>query len=195
MVNSHPSERSKDDAEPLEFQLRKYLLLLAIKVATVTHTAGFNLPGGVWQDTEAGHLAGDSIIRDTHYPRYLVFFYCNAAAFAMSIVVIIIIFILALIHDTKKLWISMIPLRMAMVLDLLGLVGAYAAGTSRNVLKTRNVCVLVAIFVYMAVQIVLTSFPGIVLKCKRNASGIQIVFRCIGNASNYVYLTETINCS
>ncbi|EAZ04127.1 hypothetical protein OsI_26272 [Oryza sativa Indica Group] len=64
--------------------------------------------------------------------------------------------------------------------DLLGLVGAYAAGTSRNVLKTRNVCVLVAIFVYMAVQIVLTSFPGIVLKCKRNASGIQIVFRCIG---------------
>uniref|UniRef100_A0A0E0E0U7 PGG domain-containing protein n=1 Tax=Oryza meridionalis TaxID=40149 RepID=A0A0E0E0U7_9ORYZ len=138
MVNNHPSERSKDDAEPLEFQLRKYLLLLAIMVATVTYTAGFNPPGGVWQDTEAGHLAGDSIIRDTHYPRYLVFFYCNAAAFAMSIVVIIIIFILALIHDTKKLWISMIPLRMAMVLDLLGLLGAYAAGTSRNVLKTRN---------------------------------------------------------
>jgi hypothetical protein len=163
--------------------------------ATVTYAAGFNPPGGVWQDTEAGHLAGDSIIRDTHYPRYLVFFYCNAAAFAMSIVVIIIIFILAVVHEKKGLWISMIPLRVAMVLDLLGLVGAYAAGTSRGVLKAKNACVLVAIFVYMAVQIVLTSFPGIVLKCKRNASGIQIVFSCTGNASSYAHLTETINCS
>uniref|UniRef100_A0A0E0LAM6 PGG domain-containing protein n=1 Tax=Oryza punctata TaxID=4537 RepID=A0A0E0LAM6_ORYPU len=160
MANNHPSERCKDEEKPLEYCLRKYLLLLAIMVATVTYTAGFNPPGGVWQDTEAGHLAGDSIIRDTLYPRYLVFFYCNAAAFAMSIVVIIIIFILALIHDKKQLWISMIPLRMAMVLDLLGLVGAYAAGTSRAVLKPRNAWVLVVIFVYMVIQLVLTLSSG-----------------------------------
>ncbi len=183
MVNSHPSERSKDDAEPLEFQLRKYLLLLAIMVATVTYAAGFNPPGGVWQNTEAGHLAGESIIRDTYYPRYLVFFYCNAAAFALSIVVIILILILAVVHEKEEIWISMIPLRVAMMLDLLGLVGAYAAGTSRGVLKAKNACVLVAVFVYMAVQVVLTSF-----------SEKSQLFRCTGNASN-AHLTEIINCS
>ncbi|XP_052158301.1 uncharacterized protein LOC127776018 [Oryza glaberrima] len=159
MANQQSLEEPKDEGRPLEYCLRKYLLLLAIMVATVTYAAGFNPPGGVWQNTEAGHLAGDSIIRDTYYPRYLVFFYCNAAAFALSIVVIILIFILAVVHDKRGLWISMIPLRVAMVLDLLGLMMAYAAGTSRGVLKARNACVLVAIFVYMAVQVVLTLFP------------------------------------
>uniref|UniRef100_A0A0D9WPG2 PGG domain-containing protein n=1 Tax=Leersia perrieri TaxID=77586 RepID=A0A0D9WPG2_9ORYZ len=169
MASEHPSEESKDEARPLEYCLRKYLLLLAIMVATVTYAAGFNPPGGVWQDTEAGHLAGDSILRETYYPRYLIFFYCNAAAFAMSIVVIILIFILAIVHEKKKLWVPMLPLRVAMVLDLLGLVGAYAAGTSRNVLKAGNASVLVATLAYMVVQVVLTSFPGILEK-----------FRCTG---------------
>uniref|UniRef100_I1Q786 PGG domain-containing protein n=1 Tax=Oryza glaberrima TaxID=4538 RepID=I1Q786_ORYGL len=162
MVNGHSPERSKEKEEekPLELLLRKYLLLLAIMAATVTYAAGFNPPGGVWQNTEAGHLAGDSIIRDTYYPRYLVFFYCNAAAFVLSIVVIILIFSLAIVQEKKKLWIPMLPLRVAMVLDLLGLVGAYAAGTSRAVLKPRNAWVLVIIFVYMVIQLVLTSLSS-----------------------------------
>ncbi|KAF0903417.1 hypothetical protein E2562_027702 [Oryza meyeriana var. granulata] len=158
MANQQSLEKSKDEDRPLEYCLRKYLLLLAIMVATVTYAAGFNPPGGVWQDTDAGHLAGDSIIRDTYYPRYLVFFYCNTAAFALSIVVIILVFILAIVHEKKKLWIPMLPLRVAMVLDLLVLVGAYAAGTSRAVLKARNAWVLVVILVYMVAQLVLTSF-------------------------------------
>ncbi|KAL5199399.1 hypothetical protein ABZP36_020602 [Zizania latifolia] len=162
MVNSHSSEKSEEKKKknpPLEYDLRKYLLLLAILVATVTYAAGFNPPGGVWQDTEAGHLAGDSIIRDTYYHRYLVFFYCNAAAFALSIVVIILIFILAILHEKLNLWISVIPLRAAMLLDLVGLIGAYAAETSRDVLKAKNAWVLILIFVYMVLQVVLTSLP------------------------------------
>ncbi|KAG8076086.1 hypothetical protein GUJ93_ZPchr0006g42301 [Zizania palustris] len=73
MVNSHSSEKCEEMNKnpPLEYDLRKYLLLLAILVATVTYAAGFNPPGGVWQETEAGHLAGDSIIRDTNYPGIL----------------------------------------------------------------------------------------------------------------------------
>ncbi|EAZ00598.1 hypothetical protein OsI_22620 [Oryza sativa Indica Group] len=171
MANQQLLEESKDEHRPLEYCLRKYLLLLAIMVATVTYAAGFNPPGGVWQNTEAGHLAGESIIRDTYYPRYLVFFYCNAAAFALSIVVIILILILAVVHEKEEIWISMIPLRVAMMLDLLGLVGAYAAGTSRGVLKAKNACVLVAVFVYMAVQVVLTSF-----------SEKSQLFRCTGDS-------------
>ncbi|KAF0903414.1 hypothetical protein E2562_027699 [Oryza meyeriana var. granulata] len=153
MENRQPAERTDS---PLEYDLRKYLLLLATLVATVTYAAGFNPPGGVWQDTEAGHLAGDSIIRDSHYPRYLMFFYCNATAFALSIVVIILIFILAILHEKGKLQIPMLPLRAAMVLNLLSLMGAYAAGTSRGVLTAGNASALVAVFVYMVAQMVVT---------------------------------------
>ncbi|XP_052160729.1 uncharacterized protein LOC127778114 [Oryza glaberrima] len=151
------SERERTDS-PLEYDLRKYLLLLATLVATVTYGAGFNPPGGVWQDTEAGHLAGDSIIRDSQYRRYLMFFYCNATAFALSIVVIILIFILAILHEKGKLQIPMLPLRAAMVLDLLSLMGAYAAGTSRGVLTAGNISALVATFIYMVAQMVVTLF-------------------------------------
>uniref|UniRef100_A0A0E0A8F7 PGG domain-containing protein n=1 Tax=Oryza glumipatula TaxID=40148 RepID=A0A0E0A8F7_9ORYZ len=149
------SEQERTDS-PLEYDLRKYLLLLATLVATVTYGAGFSPPGGVWQDTEAGHLAGDSIIRDSQYRRYLMFFYCNATAFALSIVVIILIFILAILHEKGKLQIPMLPLRAAMVLDLLSLMGAYAAGTSRGVLTAGNVSALVATFIYMVAQMVVT---------------------------------------
>ncbi|KAG8076085.1 hypothetical protein GUJ93_ZPchr0006g44113 [Zizania palustris] len=53
-----------------------------------------------------------------------------------------------------------------MLLDLVGLIGAYAAGTSRGVMKGKNAWVLILIFVYMVLQIVLTSLPE---KPKRGA--------------------------
>ncbi|WVZ81464.1 hypothetical protein U9M48_028839 [Paspalum notatum var. saurae] len=117
---------------PLEYHLQKYLLLLATLVAAVTYAAGFNPPGGAWQDSSQGYLAGEPIIRTTDYHRYLIFYYCNATAFAASIVLIILILILAIIHEKKRLWILVLPLRLVMVLDLLSLMGAYVAGTGRD---------------------------------------------------------------
>uniref|UniRef100_A0A0D9WPG7 PGG domain-containing protein n=1 Tax=Leersia perrieri TaxID=77586 RepID=A0A0D9WPG7_9ORYZ len=159
MEDDRPQPLVTKTNSPLEYDLRKYLLLLATLVATVTYTAGFNPPGGVWQDTEAGHLAGDSIIRDSQYPRYLMFFYCNATAFTLSIVVIILIFILAILHEKNVLKTPILPLRAAMVLDLLALMGAYAAGTSRGILTAGNASALVVVFIYMMVQMVVTSWP------------------------------------
>jgi hypothetical protein len=69
---------SKKTSGSTEYQLRNYLLLLATLVATVTYAVGLNLPGGIWQDTQDGHLAGGLILHDTHYNRYIVFYYCNA---------------------------------------------------------------------------------------------------------------------
>ncbi|VAI62338.1 unnamed protein product [Triticum turgidum subsp. durum] len=123
-------EQSK---QPWEYTLRKYLLLLATLVVNVTYAAGFNPPGGVWQEdprNDGQRLAGDPIIRDIHYRRYLAFFYCNATAFAASLVVIMLILILAVRHDKekekgKKDAVQVIkPLRAVMVLDLLSLVVA-----------------------------------------------------------------------
>uniref|UniRef100_A0A453PXI6 PGG domain-containing protein n=1 Tax=Aegilops tauschii subsp. strangulata TaxID=200361 RepID=A0A453PXI6_AEGTS len=151
-------EQSK---QPWEYTLRKYLLLLATLVVNVTYAAGFNPPGGVWQEdphNDGQRLAGDPIIRDIHYRRYLAFFYCNATAFAASLVVIMLILILAVRHDKekekeKKDAVQVIkPLRAFMVLDLLSLVGAYAAGTCRDRTSIVYTAVLVAaVFAYIVV--------------------------------------------
>ncbi|CAL4895505.1 unnamed protein product [Urochloa decumbens] len=135
------STQSDDEPSEWEYSLRKYLLMLA----TVTYSAGFNPPGGVWQDTNAaaGHLAGDPIIRATSYRRYMVFFYCNATAFASSLLAIVLFLILAILHEQKKVWIRLKPLRALMALDLLGLVGAYAAGTCQDTFTTVYCSVLV----------------------------------------------------
>ncbi|GJN11543.1 hypothetical protein PR202_ga29742 [Eleusine coracana subsp. coracana] len=152
---------ASDRGDPWEYSLRKYLLLLATLVATVTYTAAFNPPGGVWQDSDpaAGHLAGDPIIRNTNYLRYLVFFYSNATAFASSIVVILLIRILAILHDRRST--SLAPLRvlrLVMVLDLLSLVGAYAAGTCRDEITAVYSSVLsVGVVVYLLVHLALSS--------------------------------------
>jgi hypothetical protein len=185
--------------------LRKYILLLASLVATVTYAAGFSPPGGVWQDTAAGgHIAGDPIIRDTHRKRYVTFFYCNATAFAASLVVIVIILILAYLEDkqrepnspkgdkpedrqqepinskgdklkaettnsnvacsflqddNKGQRIALRTLQAAMVLDLLSLMGAYAAGTCRDKFTTTYSSVLVGVVVsYLIFQMTASSY-------------------------------------
>ncbi|XP_044955519.1 uncharacterized protein LOC123406094 [Hordeum vulgare subsp. vulgare] len=152
-----PTDESDEQAtasgqqQPWEYSLRKYLLLLATLVVTVTYAAGFNPPGGVWQVTHDGQLAGDPIIRQTNYHRYLAFFYCNATAFAASLVVIVLILVLAIRHDKEKEKKKndairvVLPLRGFMVLDLLSLVGAYGAGTCRDKVSIAYSAVLVAI--------------------------------------------------
>ncbi|XP_004956124.1 uncharacterized protein LOC101760618 [Setaria italica] len=152
----------KSNSKPWEYTLRKYLLLMATVAAALTYAAAFSPPGGVWQDTGDGHLAGDPIIRDTHYRRYLVFFYCNATAFASSLVVIVLILLLSVLHENFKenIWrrTTLLPLRVVMVLDLLSLMGAYAAGTCRDAVTTVYSSLLVAaVFAYLMVQTALAS--------------------------------------
>ncbi|KAF7086548.1 hypothetical protein CFC21_089834 [Triticum aestivum] len=149
-----PGQPAKPPVQPWEYSLRKYLLLLAALVVTVTYAAGFSPPGGVWQAAHDGQPAGDPIIRGTQYSRYLAFFYCNATAFAASLVVIVLILILAVRHDKKgkdSRWV-VVPLRLVMVLDLLSLMGAYGAGTCQDKVSIVYSAVLVAaVFLYVAV--------------------------------------------
>jgi hypothetical protein len=138
----HNSGGSGSGMPPWEYHLRKCLLLLATLVATVTYTGGLTLPGGVWQDGEDGHLAGDPI---------LVFYYCNSAAFSASLVVILLILVLN--KESRKL---LTVLRLVMLLDLLGLLGAYVAGSCRDKFKTWYASVLVVlVFAYVVLQMLL----------------------------------------
>jgi len=138
---------NKSSCRSTEFQLRKYLLLLATLVATVTYVAGLNLPGGAWQETEDGHHAGDPILQQAHHRRYLAFYYCNATAFAASLVVSLLLLVL---DGTNTGWEAL--LRVVMVLDLLGLMGAYAAGSCRDMFTTIYSALLVcAVFAYIVI--------------------------------------------
>ncbi|KAM0834750.1 hypothetical protein ACQ4PT_063394 [Festuca glaucescens] len=84
---------STTDRQHVDCYRRKNTLMLATLMASATYAVGFNPPGGVWQDM-AGHLPGDPIMRSTHYHRYLVFFYFNAAAFTLSLMVVVLTLIL-----------------------------------------------------------------------------------------------------
>ena len=120
----------------MEYQLKKYLLLLATLVATVTYAAGLNPPGGSWleDDAAAGELAGDSILRETNYIRYIVFYCFNAISFAASLVVSLL---LLLLHRGDQGWLLKLT-RAVMVVDLLVLMGAYASGGSHD--RFTTVC-------------------------------------------------------
>ncbi|KAM0903035.1 hypothetical protein ACQ4PT_018851 [Festuca glaucescens] len=132
-----------------EYHLRKYLALLATLVATSTYAAGLSPPGGVWQESEDGHKAGEPILYES--PRYLAFFYFNATAFAASLVVNLLLLVL-----NEKRTISLAVLRSVMVLDLLALMGAFATGSCEDPPTTVYVSTLVvALAAYIGIQIVL----------------------------------------
>lgn len=142
-------------------EMPKSILLLAPLVATATYAAGFSPPGGVWQET-AGHLPGDPIIRSTQYVRYLMFFYCNATAFASSFMVVVLILLHMVVWrqiNPRKARTIVIPLVLVTLLGLLSLIGAYIAGTSRDMFTAVFTSLLVAaVFAYVAVDRVLAYF-------------------------------------
>ncbi|KAM3194820.1 hypothetical protein ACQJBY_071082 [Aegilops geniculata] len=168
---------AEETGQSWEYRLRKYLLLLATLVVTVTYAAGFNPPGGVWQDTRDGQLAGDPIIRATHYHWYLAFYYCNATAFAASLVVIVLILVLAISHDKKieegKETTVLVSLRVFMGLDVLSLMSAYGAGTYRDVVTAVLYCTVSVgtVLVYVVCIITMKRLSCFPVKKSESVSG------------------------
>jgi hypothetical protein len=134
---------------------RKYLMLLGILVASVTYQAGLEPPGGVWDSNDKGHAAGNPIMHDNRHPRYLAFFYSNSTSFVASIVVIILL--LPERMEQPRWWLAV--MNMTIVLDLLGLLIAYAAGSSRSWKTSAYVTALVVtVLGYFVIHVVLSSF-------------------------------------
>lgn len=124
---------------------RSLVLLLGTLAASVTYQAGLDPPGGVWQSDGDGHLAGDPILQATNPRRYKAFFYCNSTAFMASLAAIVLV--------QKRSALRYRTLKAVMILDLFGLIGAYAAGSSRD--TRTSVCVVAlsgAVVMYVAVH-------------------------------------------
>uniref|UniRef100_A0ACD5XHC9 Uncharacterized protein n=1 Tax=Avena sativa TaxID=4498 RepID=A0ACD5XHC9_AVESA len=162
-----------------KYMRRKYLMLLSILGASMTYQAGLAPPGGTWgddddDDTSPSVVAGNPILLDSNGPRYQTFFYCNATSFVASVVVIML-----LLQRTvkkhgastsqptkKKLGALTWAMQTAVVLDLLGLLGAYAAGSCRDWETSAYVIALVAVVVLFITMHVLLSFDNVLNKAR-----------------------------
>ncbi|KAL6909908.1 hypothetical protein ACP4OV_001567 [Aristida adscensionis] len=164
----------------LLWRLRKYLVLLGILAVSVTYNAGLTPPGGFWTKNIGGHDAADPVLRAHFFLRHEVFFYCNATAFAASLVLIIL---LLSKHVTRqKLWLR--SMQFTMILDLFSLMGAYAAGSCRAVKSSIYIWVIVfAVFIYIMIHILVfirvvpkfVSEKRFVPKClKEKAESVQL---------------------
>ncbi|TVU50452.1 hypothetical protein EJB05_01824, partial [Eragrostis curvula] len=147
---------------PAEYRLKKYLVLLATLVATVTYTVGLTPPGGTWlEDLEGEVVAGDSILRETSYRRYILFYYFNAISFAASLFICLHLLLLVVRRGgdhktTQRQQGGMVPfLRVVMLIDLVALMGAYAVGGSNDRFTTICASVLITggLFVYVTLAI------------------------------------------
>ncbi|KAF7033858.1 hypothetical protein CFC21_044932 [Triticum aestivum] len=162
--------------EDMEFlwRWRKYLLLFAMLVASVTYGAGLNPPGGV-RSEDGGNasehrtdgvgvdpplpppppavypfLVGDPLLASTYSRQYTAFFYCNAAAFVLSLVIIMLL----LDRRLSQNRVGLTVLRSAMLLDLLALMAAFAAGSCCDVVASIYVSGLFAlVFAYVALHL------------------------------------------
>ncbi|XP_066167410.1 uncharacterized protein [Oryza sativa Japonica Group] len=139
------ADTNTSNADILE-KAQSLVVLLSTLVATVTYQAGLVPPGGVWQDNWNGHEAGDPILLSMQPERYKVFFYCNSMAFAASLVIIILV--------QYKPMLKRRILQFAMILDLFGLIGAYSAGSCRDVTTSIYVIALAgAVLVYVIIHV------------------------------------------
>ncbi|KAM0917687.1 hypothetical protein ACQ4PT_009157 [Festuca glaucescens] len=144
---------TKDDFRLL-WELRKYLVLLGVLAVGVTYNAGLTPPGGFWTLNKDGHHAGDPILSDGFPERYVIFFYCNATAFAASLVLIILL--LSKRVTKEVIWLR--SMQLTMIIDLFSLLGAYAAGSCRAVKSSIYIWVLVfAVFLYIGIHILVST--------------------------------------
>ncbi|VAI73101.1 unnamed protein product [Triticum turgidum subsp. durum] len=162
--SSHVSSSSNNDDFELLWRHRKYSVLLGVLAVGVTYNAGLTPPGASWTLNKDDHHAGDPVMHDGFSERYEVFFYCNAATFAASLVLIILL--LSKSVTRKRMWLH--SMQLTMILDLFSLLGAYAAGSFRALKSSIYIWVLVlAVIIYVGIH-TLVSTRFIPRKLRRN---------------------------
>ncbi|GJN33992.1 hypothetical protein PR202_gb22623 [Eleusine coracana subsp. coracana] len=109
--------------------------------APATDEAAFLWELRKYPDNAGALLAGDPVLPVTYARRYKFFFYCNATAFVASVVIVNLL--LAHSLSRRRWWLR--ALQAAMVLDQFGLMGAYAAGSCRELAMSAYVAALVGL--------------------------------------------------
>jgi hypothetical protein len=131
-----------------------HLMILGILVAGVTYQAGLHPPGGAWESSTGGHEAGLPVMRDSRRNRYLVFFYSNSTSFVTSISVMVLLLFRPLL-PSNTWWSKM--MNATIVLDLVGLLAAYTAGSARVRNQTVQIVILLCLMLaYIVIYVALS---------------------------------------
>ncbi|KAF8733144.1 hypothetical protein HU200_015517 [Digitaria exilis] len=129
--------------------MRGWIMVLAMQVASSTYQAGLNPPGGFSGD-------GTPMLKSTSQNRYYyyMFFYFNTTAFVTSLAIILLLMNPSFYHSEAKV----LALETIVVLDVVGLMGAYWAGTASatrdQVTKYTLALTAVVLFVVYVVYMV-----------------------------------------
>jgi hypothetical protein len=149
--NQTGNSTSENELEQKELERRHNLLLmLAIVAATVTYQAGINPPGGVWSDdSDVSDTPGNPILQDNNQVRYDVFYYSNSVSFMSSVVITILL----VNKESFEHGVKSYALRLYLVLGLLDLLIAYAAGIKYNLFFV--IAIAVAVLLSLVIQTLL----------------------------------------
>jgi hypothetical protein len=129
-------------------------MLLATFVVTITYGGGLSPPGGFWSNIQDGLRLSLPILQNHSSARYLAFFVCNTTAFVASLLIIMLLLDKRL---KKELSVRSVALYGLIVVALFGLVGAYAAGSCREIDTTIYVVSLIgAVLAYIFLQVAIT---------------------------------------
>ncbi|KAG2563778.1 hypothetical protein PVAP13_8KG361304 [Panicum virgatum] len=207
--NEAPEPNSGDPPLPsppnngAEEETAMYLMLVGILAASVTYLTGLKPPGGMWRSGGNGHSAGNPVLYDTNKSRYNVFFYSNSISFVASVVAIALLLLRMMLspatekttnreHDPadknnedpaakKQLFGRLLgPIHAVVVLDMLFLLVAYAAGSIRESRRSWEVIVLFP-------AVVLVVFVFFFMYRKQTEDGGEK-----GNAEDHSSTTTTI---
>jgi hypothetical protein len=166
-TSSHQEKRNLEEAH-------KFILMLVTFAASVTYQAGLSPPGGFWAENDhiSVHRPATPVLCSHYLRRYNIFVSCNSTSFVASLVTMILLLSPELIRHgirTKAVLVCV-------VVDLLCLIGAYAAGCCRDVATSFFVmfnivivliCIgfLVGIFVYKPVADWLENIEAHIMRC------------------------------
>lgn len=162
---------SDKQSEAMLENKRQILLLLAILSATLTYQSGLTPPGGFWSaDDQLGHRAGFPVLPDNYPRRYKAFFYCKAMSFMSSVALIVLL----VNPNLYRLGIRCYALYVSMIVGIIGLIGAYAAGSSRHLQASVYVLVLAALVSFLVI--------------------LQAVILCTRSRRRNMNMPETVPC-
>ncbi|OEL37670.1 hypothetical protein BAE44_0001311 [Dichanthelium oligosanthes] len=131
-------------------------MTLAVLDVSVTYQAGLNPPGGFLENRGIGHeAAGAPVLESINPNRYNVFFYSNTTAFLTSLAIIILLMNRSFYVSEAKV----VAPEIIVVLDMVGLMAAYWAGSTRREQTAMytlvlSAIVLIVIYAVYAVQLV-----------------------------------------
>ncbi|KAI5007860.1 hypothetical protein ZWY2020_008908 [Hordeum vulgare] len=132
-------------------ELRGWLMVLATVIASITYASGLNPPGG-FQGGGGDRVA--PVLRATSPRRYTTFYYCNTAAFALSLSIVLLV----ASQDLRRLA-KIKVLEIIVALDVLALLMAYIVGSTFG-LEELGVCAGLVLIVPVALIVMSSRVCG-----------------------------------